>query len=149
MERCVAAVPCYAFTRVRAISISSRNRLGRPMNRICLGAVLAMLPIGSRSARAQDRDLALVGGTVYASPTAPALPDATVLVHGKTIAAVGKSSEIALPKSARVIACAGKVITAGFWNSHVHFETGWANAQEMAAAQLEAHMQEMLTRWGF
>jgi len=108
-----------------------------------------MLPIGSRSARAQDRDLALVGGTVYASPTAPALPDATVLVHGKTIAAVGKSSEIALPKSARVIACAGKVITAGFWNSHVHFETGWANAQEMAAAQLEAHMQEMLTRWGF
>jgi imidazolonepropionase-like amidohydrolase len=41
------------------------------------------------------------------------------------------------------------VITAGFWNSHVHFETGWANAQQTATAGLEARMQEMLTRWGF
>ena len=112
-------------------------------------AVLALLPIGKRSATAQDHDLALVGGTIYESPTAAALPDATVLIHRKIIAAVGRSSEIAIPKSARVITCAGKVITAGFWNSHVHFETGWANAHETTAPQLEAHMQEMLTRWGF
>jgi imidazolonepropionase-like amidohydrolase len=119
------------------------------MNRICLLAVLALLPIGNGSATAQDRDLALVGGTVYASPTAASMSDATVLIHGKTIAAVGRSSEITIPKSARVITCTGKVITAGFWNSHVHFETGWANAQEAAPAQLKARMQAMLTRWGF
>ena len=112
-------------------------------------AVLALLPIGNGSATAQDPDLALVGGTIYASPTAASLPDATVLIHGKVIAAVGKSSEITIPKSARVIACTGKVITAGFWNSHVHFETGWANAHEATPAKLEAGMQEMLTRWGF
>jgi len=112
-------------------------------------AVLVLLPIGIRSATAQDRDLALVGGTLYASPTAGSLPDATVLIHGKSIAAIGRSTEITIPKSARVITCAGKVITAGFWNSHVHFETGWANAQETAPANLEARMQEMLTRWGF
>jgi imidazolonepropionase-like amidohydrolase len=119
------------------------------MNRICLAAMLAVFPIGSGSATAQDHDLALVGGTIYVSPTAASLADATVLIHGKTIAAVGRSSEVAVPKSARVIPCAGKVITAGFWNSHVHFETGWANAQEAAPAKLEAQMQEMLTRWGF
>ena len=119
------------------------------MYRTCVLAMLTVLPIGSGSATAQDHDLALVGGTIYVSPTAASLADATVLIHGKTIAAVGRSSEIAVPKSARVIPCAGKVITAGFWNSHVHFETGWANAQEAASDKLEAQMQEMVTRWGF
>jgi imidazolonepropionase-like amidohydrolase len=40
------------------------------------------------------------------------------------------------------------VIVAGFWNSHVHFETGWQDAANVPASKLEAHMQEMLTRWG-
>src|SRR6516225_10585463 len=119
------------------------------MNRICLLAVLALLPFGRRLATAQDHDLALVGGTIYTSPTAASLTNATVLIHGKTIAAVGKRNEIAIPKSTRVITCTGKVITAGFWNSHVHFETGWANAHETSPAKLEALIEEMLTRWGF
>jgi imidazolonepropionase-like amidohydrolase len=122
------------------------------MNRTCLLAglaMLALLPTGNESATAQDHDLALVGGTIYASPTAAALTDATLLIHGKTIAAVGKSKEIAIPKSARVLACTGKVITAGFWNSHVHFETGWANAHQATPGQLETAIEEMLTRWGF
>ena len=84
------------------------------MNRTCLLAVLALLAIGNGSATAPDHDLALVGGTIYASPTAASLTDATLLIHGKTIVAVGKSKEIAIPKSARVVACTGKVITAGF-----------------------------------
>jgi predicted amidohydrolase YtcJ len=101
------------------------------MNRTCLLAALALLPIGNRSATAQDQDLALVGGTVSPSPTAASLPDATILIRGKTIVAVGKSNEITIPISARVITCTAKVITAGFWNSHVHFETlGWANADQ-------------------
>ena len=73
------------------------------MNRTCLLAVLALLPIGNGSATAQDQDLALVGGTVYPSPTAASLSDATILIRGKTIVAVGKSNQIAIPKSARVI----------------------------------------------
>jgi imidazolonepropionase-like amidohydrolase len=49
-----------------------------------------------------------------------------------------------------VIDCAGKTIVAGFWNTHVHFtESTWKNAATAPAAQLTAHMQEMLTRWGF
>jgi imidazolonepropionase-like amidohydrolase len=125
------------------------------MNRTCIIVALALLPVWRTPAVAQDvaqdheRDLALVGGTVYPSPTAPALPDATVLIHGRRIVAVGKRSEVAVPKSAQVIDCTGKFVTAGFWNSHVHFETGWQNADSTSAAQLETHMQEMLTRWGF
>ncbi len=98
---------------------------------------------------ASTQDLALVGGKVYVSPTAAALVDATVLIHDGTITAVGERGAVKLPNSAQVIDCKGKTITAGFWNSHVHFETGWQNAADMPAAKLESHMQEMLTGWGF
>ena len=96
-----------------------------------------------------DTEMALVGGTVYASPSAEPLPNAIVLASGGKIIAVGKRGDVAIPKSARVVDCAGKVVVAGFWNSHIHFETGWENAANIPAAQLEQHVQEMLTRWGF
>ena len=65
------------------------------------------------------------------------------------IAAVGKRGQVAVPKSVQVIDCTGKVIVAGFWNSHVHFETGWQDAPLAPSDQLKTHMEEMLTRWGF
>jgi imidazolonepropionase-like amidohydrolase len=92
----------------------------------------------------------LVGGKVYPSPTAAPIDDGTVLVRGGKIVAVGKRSEVAVPKSVEVIDCTGKVITAGFWNSHVHFtESVWSGAATAPADKLEQHMQEMLTKWGF
>src|SRR5208283_753265 len=54
-----------------------------------------------------------------------------------------------VPRSAKVLDCKGLVIVAGFWNSHVHFETGRHGAANAPAGELEAHMQEMLTQWGF
>ena len=73
--------------------------------------------------------LALVGATVYSSPTAAALHDAVVLISGGAITDVGKRTEIKIPKDARVIDCTGKTIVAGFWNSHIHLtEPAWNNA---------------------
>ena len=66
------------------------------------------------------------------------------------IAAIGRAVQVQIPKAAQVIDCKGKVITAGFWNSHVHFtEEAWNGAANAPAEKLEQHMQEMLTRWGF
>jgi imidazolonepropionase-like amidohydrolase len=95
-------------------------------------------------------DLALVGAKIYLFPKAAPIENGVVLVHDGRIAAIGKRGELKPPKSYRVIDCAGKVITAGFWNSHVHFtEDAWNHAATAPANQLEEHMQEMLTRWGF
>lgn len=95
-------------------------------------------------------ELALVGGKIYPSPTAAAIDHGVVLVRGDKIVAIGKRGQVKLPKSAQVIDCKGKVITAGFWNSHVHFtEDAWSHAATAPADKLEQHMQEMLTRWGF
>lgn len=104
----------------------------------------------AQQTKANPSDLALVGGKVYTSPTATSIDDAVVLVHDGKILAVGKRREIAIPDSVRVIDCTGKVITASFWNSHVHFtEDAWNNAATTPADKLEQHMREMLTRWGF
>ena len=75
---------------------------------------------------APSSDLVLTGGTVYSSPEAKPVRDAVVVVHDGKIAAVGKRGEVRIPGGATVLDCSGKVIVAGFWNSHVHFETGVA-----------------------
>jgi imidazolonepropionase-like amidohydrolase len=94
--------------------------------------------------------LALVGATVYPSPTATPIRDAVVVASDGVITAVGPRSDVQVPKDARIIDCAGKAVVAGFWNSHVHFtEPAWNNAANAPAAALEKHMQDMLTRWGF
>jgi imidazolonepropionase-like amidohydrolase len=95
-------------------------------------------------------DLALVGGKVYRSPRAEPVTDGVVLVLAGKIIAVGKRGQLAVPASAHVIDCAGKVIAAGFWNSHIHFtESVWQGAATAPSAGLEDHLRTMLTRWGF
>jgi len=99
---------------------------------------------------ADSSDLALVGAKIYPSPMAAPIEDSVVLVHEGKIAAIGKRGQVKLPKAVRTIDCKDKVITAGFWNSHVHFtEPVWSGAASAPADKLEQHMQEMLTSWGF
>jgi imidazolonepropionase-like amidohydrolase len=121
----------------------------RPIRLAAFLLLAFLLPVFS--AFADDaQTVALVGGTVYASPDATPIPDAVVLISNGTISAVGKHGDVKIPKDAHVIDCKGKFVLAGFWNSHVHFtETAWNNAETAPADALEKHMQEMLTRWGF
>jgi imidazolonepropionase-like amidohydrolase len=112
--------------------------------------LLSVFTLSHLSAHAAERRvLACVGGKVYPSPTAPPIENAGVLVEDGKISAVAAGVVFKLLSSAEVLDCKGKTIVAGFWNSHVHFETGWHGAAEAPADKLEAHMQEMLTRWGF
>ena len=110
---------------------------------------VVVLAAGSwRDAKAET--LALVGGSVYASPEAAPLSGAVVVMGGGVISAIGSASKVEIPKDAHVIDCSGKTIVAGFWNSHVHFtEAVWKDAANAPAGPMQAHMREMLTRWGF
>ena len=115
--------------------------------------VLAFLLIAGLAAAADvppAADLVLTGATVYTAPGAKPITDAIVVVRDAKIVYVGKNDKKHTPRSARLLECSGKVIVAGFWNSHVHFtEDAWKDAAGAPADKLEAHMQEMLTRWGF
>jgi len=113
---------------------------------VALAALLAL----SAVAPAQTRALALVGGTIYADAAAPPLRNGVVLIRDGTIAAVGTRGAVQIPNGAETIDCSGLTITAGFWNSHVHFtERKWANAARVAAPELASQLQGMLTRYGF
>jgi hypothetical protein len=44
----------------------------------------------------------------------------------------------------------GLTITAGFWNSHVHFlQRKWADAATLPESELTRQLQAMLTQYGF
>ena len=116
---------------------------------VLLAVVTLLNHAAPAPAAVEARDLALEGAKVYPSPAAAPIENAVVLIQHGRIAAVGKRSDVKLPASAQVIDCTGKVIVAGFWNSHVHFENGWQGIAQVPPAQVDAHMQEMLTRWGF
>lgn len=97
-------------------------------------------------------DLVLVHVKVYTSPTQPPIKDGMVVVHDGRITAVqpATASKQQFPKDTTVIDCAGRAVTAGFWNSHVHILTpGLLNADKSPSEKLSAQMDEMFTRWGF
>ncbi len=111
---------------------------------LLIAMALIVLP-----AMAQAADLALVGGRVYSSADAPPLDDAVVLLHDQEVAAVGKRGAVSLPAGTSVIACQGKTVVAGFWNSHVHLtEPVFSDAAHAPSGELEEHLRAMLSRWG-
>jgi imidazolonepropionase-like amidohydrolase len=98
----------------------------------------------------RGREIALVGGLVFPSPAQEPLPNGVVLVRDGVVVDVGSRESVPLPRGAEVIDCSGRAVTAGFWNSHVHFmERKWANAAEIPAAELAEQVEDMLGRYGF
>jgi len=95
-------------------------------------------------------DLALIHAKIYPSPTGPPIENGAILVHAGRILAVGPNATIKISPYATVIDCNGLVVTAGFWNSHVHILTpGLLQAEKLSSEQITTQLQEMLTRWGF
>jgi imidazolonepropionase-like amidohydrolase len=92
-------------------------------------AALVLLQLGASSLRAQaarprvavpDTLIAIVGATVIDGNGGAPMTDATIVVRGKRIAAVGPRASITVPKGARVIDAAGKYVTPGFIDTNVH-----------------------------
>ncbi len=97
----------------------------------------------------QAQELAIIGARLISDPAAEAIEDAVVIVRDGRIAAVGDHESIHLPDGIPLIDGRGKTLTAGFWNSHVHFTSGvLAGARSAPADRLQAALREMLVRWG-
>jgi len=98
---------------------------------------------------AGGRVTALVGGRVMPSPEVAVIPDGVVLIEDATITAVGARGAVRVPPGARIIDCSGGTVTAGFWNSHVHFTGADFRAADTAPAEsLAAALRAMLTSYG-
>jgi imidazolonepropionase-like amidohydrolase len=114
------------------------------------GVVLSVKLICLLGSPAVAQDLAIVGAKVYPSPDAPAILDATIVVRGGVIAAVGPSDQVEPGPSDRAISGDGLVVVAGLWNSHVHLLLpSMALPPSENAEALSDELEGMLTRWGF
>lgn len=85
-------------------------------------ALLIGVAIAARSALAQPpiRVTAIVGATVIDGTGTAAMPDATIVIRGTRIGAVGPRASVAVPNGARVIDGRGKFVTPGFVDTNVH-----------------------------
>ena len=92
--------------------------------------------------------LAIEHARIYISPTQPPIEDGTILVQDGLIAAVGTGVKV--PAGATIVPCDHCVVTAGFWNAHVHLtEPKWSMAEWKPAAELNAGLADMFLSRGF
>src|SRR5262249_26464105 len=97
-----------------------------------------------------DKQLALIGGTIYANPEDQPIRNGVVLINDGKILGVGSRASVRVPRGIQLVDCSGLTITAGFWNSHVHFlQRKWADAGIVPADELTRQLQTMLTQYGF
>ena len=111
---------------------------------------IAAMPSISGAQQSPAGALALVGCRIYTSPTAEPIEDGVVIVKGGRITEVDSGRSTNIPEGITTINCSGKVITAGFQNSHVHFtEDKWDKAAGQPASKLTEQLITMLVRYGF
>ena len=133
----------------------TRNRMGKVCLYAPVGLMIGLSFGGDAVARELNvppapGELAIVGARIYPAPDAAPINDGVVIVQGGRIVSVGSRSEIPVPRAARLIDARGSVLTAGFWNSHIHLMTpALLNAATDKADALQSGLETMLTRWGF
>jgi imidazolonepropionase-like amidohydrolase len=123
----------------------SRRARARLPGLVAACAMLAALPAG-----AQAPAWLLQADKLYVAPDQPPLLDAAVLVRGRSIVSVGPRAQLQVPPGTAISRCSGPVVTAGFYNSHVHLlGPAWADAARQPPARLAQGLQNLLTRHGF
>lgn len=93
-----------------------RNKIWYSLGGSWLVAAAAL----SGTQRTAPERVALVGATVIDGTGAPPLPDATILVEGDSIVAVGPRTKVRVPADAKVVDLAGRWILPGFVDLHMH-----------------------------
>ena len=89
------------------------------------------------------RDRALVRRYAAGEPGDQVVRDGTVLVRDGVIESVGHPP---VPSAVQRIDCSGCAVTAGLWNSHVHFfERMWAGAEAIPPTELDRQL--LLVNW--
>src|SRR5262245_54095216 len=91
--------------------------------------------------------IALVGGTLIDGHGGPPLADATVIVAGNRIIAVGPSASTIVPERAIRVDASGKFTLPGLIDAHVHVGTsggGTAYPEEFTAQTLADNLRTYL-----
>src|SRR5271165_5846131 len=119
----IAAVTTDAeFDHFEAVREGFEDLLGQFVAHAGADGMAAMAELSSGVEASRWPAIALVGATVVDGTGRPPLPDATVVVRQGQVVAIGKRSEVTVPKDAQVVSVTGKTILPGLWDMHAHFE---------------------------
>jgi imidazolonepropionase-like amidohydrolase len=117
-----------------------------------LGSALAVTASFQQSPAAAPI-IAIRNVTVIAANGAPPMANATVLVRGDRIAAVGPAADTAIPKEAQVVDGDGRFLTPGFIELHSHVSKARASSLGLFVANGVTTIRDMggdheeLLRW--
>lgn len=112
---------------------------------VWLAALMALTATGVNAS-----ELAVIHARIYTSPDAPPLEDGAVIMRDGRIITVGPAAQARPSADAEVINAQGLVVTAGFWNSHVHLiGPPFSAATPSDADTVSSQLERMFTRWGF
>src|SRR5215471_20448894 len=108
-----------------------------PMRRtlacLLVAAIAGFAVASQRAVSAQNSNavVAIVGATVIDGTGAAPIPNATIVMKDKRIAAIGAKGSVAVPQGATVIDGTGKYVTPGFIDTNVHISM-YANLETLA-----------------
>ncbi len=89
-------------------------------------------------------DVVIVNARLVASPDSIAQPDTTIVVSNGKIKSIAQNvADRGILAGVEVIDAGGRFVTAGFWNSHVHF------TDPRLATETQAMLDIMLLKYGF
>lgn len=95
-----------------------KHRFGKKT--VWLSSILALAVFGLSQEKKEEPIIALVGATIIDGTGAAPVANATVLIQGQKITAVGPSAKVQVPSGAQKIDVAGKWILPGFIDCHSH-----------------------------
>ncbi len=93
--------------------------------------------------------IVILGGTIFTAPEDVPIEQGTVVLDNGKIVSVGSIDAVDIPPAAKTIDASDLYITAGFWNSHVHFTSSLEAAASEDAMQLNTLLAKTFLRWGF
>lgn len=108
-------------------------------------------PLG---AQAPESAIAIVGATVIDGNGGPPLTDATIIVRGKQLVAIGPRRSVAVPAKAQVIDGTGKFATPGLVDTNVHvgpiggdttFARYWDRLEDIVLQAAQMHLKYGVT----
>ena len=84
-------------------------------------------------ARGQSTQVALTRVTIVDPVLDTPISDATIVIDGERIAAVGRRAAVAIPRGARVIDGRNAYVIPGLWDMHTHMAQPLAPGLELEA----------------
>lgn len=83
--------------------------------------IAALIGLGCQvDGQAADSGVAIIGTTIIDVTTGDVAPDATVLIEGDRVRAIGPASEVRVGSKVRRIDGSGQFLIPGLWDMHVH-----------------------------